>query len=264
MRQVEFLDAEIAAVEALIAAEALSWPEVKRLMTVPGVNVIVAATFMSAVGDIAPLPRPAQADRLPRSRSARPSIGCRARESRPHLEAGLGVGSPCTGRGELVDRPPAGPDRRLLRPDQGTPRPLDRDRRVGAQARLPVLVPADARRGLRLRAAVADEEEAAPTRAPGRRAEVPGRPRRLVDQRRDAQGRARARATGPGRPTNAPSRTGSRRRGRARQRGAHQVGPRRTKSRGRRQAPNACASTRRHPRPQKLSHTRSESTTRTT
>ena len=35
VRQVEFLDSEIAQVERLIAAEALSWPEVKRLMTVP-------------------------------------------------------------------------------------------------------------------------------------------------------------------------------------------------------------------------------------
>jgi transposase len=52
LRQVDFLDAEIAAVEQLIAAEALGWPEVKRLMTVPGVNVIVAATFIAAVGDI--------------------------------------------------------------------------------------------------------------------------------------------------------------------------------------------------------------------
>ena len=56
LRQVEFLDAEIAAVEQLIAAEALSWPEVKRLMTVPGVNVIAAATFMAAVGDVARFP----------------------------------------------------------------------------------------------------------------------------------------------------------------------------------------------------------------
>ena len=56
MRQVEFLDAEIAEVEQLIAAEALSWPEIKRLMTVPGVNVIVAATFMAAVGDIRRFP----------------------------------------------------------------------------------------------------------------------------------------------------------------------------------------------------------------
>jgi transposase len=52
LRQVDFLDSEIAAVDQLIAAEALSWPEVKRLMTVAGVNVIVAATFMAAVGDI--------------------------------------------------------------------------------------------------------------------------------------------------------------------------------------------------------------------
>ena len=55
MRQVEFLDSEITAVERLIAAEALSWPEIKRLMTVPGVNVI-AATFMAAVGDIRRFP----------------------------------------------------------------------------------------------------------------------------------------------------------------------------------------------------------------
>ena len=56
MRQVSFLDSEIAQVERLIAAEALSWPEVKRLMTIPGVNVIVAATFMAAVGDIRRFP----------------------------------------------------------------------------------------------------------------------------------------------------------------------------------------------------------------
>lgn len=56
LRQVEFLDSEVAAVEQLIAADALNWPEVKRLMTVPGVNVIVAATFMAAVGDIRRFP----------------------------------------------------------------------------------------------------------------------------------------------------------------------------------------------------------------
>ena len=52
LRQVEFLDQEIAEVERLIAAEALGWPEVRRLMTVPGVNVICAATFMAAIGDV--------------------------------------------------------------------------------------------------------------------------------------------------------------------------------------------------------------------
>jgi transposase len=51
MRHVEFLDAEIKAVEKLIAKQALSWPEIRRLMTVPGVNLVCAASFIAAVGD---------------------------------------------------------------------------------------------------------------------------------------------------------------------------------------------------------------------
>ncbi len=52
VRQIAFLDGEIKAAEQLIAQAALRSPEVKRLMSVPGVNVIVAATFLAAVGDI--------------------------------------------------------------------------------------------------------------------------------------------------------------------------------------------------------------------
>ena len=52
MRQTEFLDAEIAAVERLIAQDALGSPQIRRLMSVPGVNVIVAASFLAAIGDI--------------------------------------------------------------------------------------------------------------------------------------------------------------------------------------------------------------------
>jgi hypothetical protein len=52
LRQVDFLDAEIAALDREIAKHALAWPEVLRLMTVPGVNVQTAATFMASVGDI--------------------------------------------------------------------------------------------------------------------------------------------------------------------------------------------------------------------
>jgi transposase len=51
VRHIEFLDSEIAAVERLIAQQALSWPEIRRLMTVPGVNLICAATFIAAVGN---------------------------------------------------------------------------------------------------------------------------------------------------------------------------------------------------------------------
>ncbi len=51
IRHIEFLDVEVAAVERLIAQQALSWPEIKRLMSVPGVNLICAASFIAAVGD---------------------------------------------------------------------------------------------------------------------------------------------------------------------------------------------------------------------
>ncbi len=56
MRHVEFLDSEIAAVERQIARQALDSPQARRLMTVPGVNVICAATFLAAVGDIRRFP----------------------------------------------------------------------------------------------------------------------------------------------------------------------------------------------------------------
>jgi transposase len=56
LRQIDFLDQEIAAVETQVARDALVSPQIKRLMTVPGVNVIVAATFLAAVGDIGRFP----------------------------------------------------------------------------------------------------------------------------------------------------------------------------------------------------------------
>jgi transposase len=52
LRQVDFLEGEIAAADRVIATDALASAEVRRLMTVPGVNVITAATFMAATGDI--------------------------------------------------------------------------------------------------------------------------------------------------------------------------------------------------------------------
>jgi transposase len=52
LRHIAFLDAEIAEIERLIAREALRSADARRLMTVPGVNVICAATFLAAIGDI--------------------------------------------------------------------------------------------------------------------------------------------------------------------------------------------------------------------
>ena len=52
--------------EKLIAQQALSWPEIRRLMTVPGVNLICAASFIAAIGEPQPVPDQPQARRLSR------------------------------------------------------------------------------------------------------------------------------------------------------------------------------------------------------
>jgi transposase len=52
LRQIDFLTGEIGALDREIARLALDWPQVLRLMTVPGVNVQTAAAFMASVGDI--------------------------------------------------------------------------------------------------------------------------------------------------------------------------------------------------------------------
>ena len=51
LREVDFLDSEIALIERELAAQALSCQEISRLMTVPGVSLVAAATFVAVVGD---------------------------------------------------------------------------------------------------------------------------------------------------------------------------------------------------------------------
>jgi transposase len=52
LRQIDFLDGEIAILERGIAEHALGSVAIKRLMTVPGVSLMTAATFIAVVGDI--------------------------------------------------------------------------------------------------------------------------------------------------------------------------------------------------------------------
>jgi transposase len=52
LRQIGFLDEEIAEVDRALAEAALESAEMRRLMTVPGVNLHTAATFIACVGDV--------------------------------------------------------------------------------------------------------------------------------------------------------------------------------------------------------------------
>jgi len=155
VRQIEFLDTEIAAVERLIAQATLGSEEIRRLMSVPGVNVIVAASFLAAIGEI-------RRFQSPRKLAGYLGLDPRVRQSGPGpatLQARLRPRTPRARRGVLDGRAPARSAARVLRARPRAPRALGRDRRRGAQARVPVLVFAHARDRLRLRPAVADQKK---------------------------------------------------------------------------------------------------------
>ena len=162
IRHVEFPDSEIAAVERLIAQQSLSWPEIRRLMTVPGVNLICAASFIAAVGDpnrfltsrrlVAYLgldPKVRQSGEAP-ARSGRIS------------KRGSAVGPLGAGRGRVDRGQPARAAARLLSANPSTPRSRQGDRRDRPQNRGPVLVHADPLTGLRPPTTLADQQETPP------------------------------------------------------------------------------------------------------
>jgi transposase len=140
LRQIAFLDGEIGDVDRLIARDALGSSQIRRLMTVPGVNVIVAATFLAALGDIARFESSRKLVGYLRPGPSGPSVRLRTGQPRPHLQAGLAPGPVRPGRGVLERRPPARPAARVLRARARPPRPPDRHRGQRTQARLSVLV----------------------------------------------------------------------------------------------------------------------------
>jgi transposase len=52
LRQVDFLDGEVGLIERQLAGQALESEQIRRLMTVPGVSLISAATFVAVAGDV--------------------------------------------------------------------------------------------------------------------------------------------------------------------------------------------------------------------
>ena len=195
-------------------------------MTVPGVNVIVAASFVAAIGDIRPLRGPAQAGRLFGSGPAGAPVRQRPGQPRADLQAGVGARPPRAGGVVLERGPPARPAARVLPARARSPRALGRHRRLRAQAGVPVLGPAHPRGGLRLRPALADPQEAAAARADRRRPALRARGRTgsgtptRPSARPSASSQPRPRS-----PTPAPSATTTppkpTKRARARHRDAH-------------------------------------------
>jgi hypothetical protein len=58
LRHLDFLDAEVAALDRAIARRVLDSEEMRRLLQLPGVSATTAATLMAAIGDISRFPTP--------------------------------------------------------------------------------------------------------------------------------------------------------------------------------------------------------------
>ncbi len=56
LRQIAFLDGEISLIEQALAEQVLASPEMRRLLTLPGVNFVTAAALLAAIGEIGRFP----------------------------------------------------------------------------------------------------------------------------------------------------------------------------------------------------------------
>jgi len=186
LRQIDFLDAEIAMIDAKLAALALESPDARRLMTIPGVDVAAACTLIATIGDIRRFDSPRKLaaylglDPRVRQSGEKPArYGAISKRGNPHARHVL------VEAGWQAMRTP-GRAVRLRRTDPSAQRLPGRSRRRGAQDRHDRLADAPPRRRLRLPEPLARPQEAAQRRAHERRPQTPHPPLR---RRRPRQAR---------------------------------------------------------------------------
>jgi transposase len=87
LRHLDFLDQELAALDRAVARRVLDSEEMLRLLQLPGVSAVTAATLMAAIGDISRFPTPRHLVGYlglnPRVRQS----GVGPAQARPHLQA---------------------------------------------------------------------------------------------------------------------------------------------------------------------------------
>ena len=164
LRQIDFLDGEIALIERALAEQVLASTEMRRLLTLPGVNFVTAAALLAAVGDIR---------RFPSARQLVSYLGLDPRVSQsgaePARHGRISKQGPGETRHVLVEaawHAARTPDPARLPPaGRRPPRRQHRHRRGRPQARRDRLAHAQPRRGLRLRPPLAHPREDPQARA---------------------------------------------------------------------------------------------------
>ncbi len=186
LRQIDFLDGEIALLDQKIAEQALAWPGLCRLLTIPGVDIGTAAAVIAAVGDITRFQSPGQLVAYlgldPKVRQS----GSEARSLRAYLKARQRAGPFDAGRGGMDRDPQPRPAQGVRRARPCSPRRPGRGSRCRTQARGSLLASAHQGRGLRVRPPLADAPEDPPVGTHRRRvtpATPPRRGNRLADSR---------------------------------------------------------------------------------
>lgn len=150
VRELDRLDEDLAVLDREIARSAIDDPAIRRLMTITGINLTVAAGLMAAIGNIGRFRSPQKLVSYFGLKPARAAVGSRCRPPWPDQQ---GRTQPCPGdarRGRVGSRQGTGTPARLLRADAGEARPPNRCRRRGPQADGPLLAPTHEGGGLSL------------------------------------------------------------------------------------------------------------------
>ena len=134
LRQLDFLGDELAQIDRLIAQQVLDDADVRRLLTIPGIDVVTAATLVAVIGDVRRFPTPRHLVGYLGPAPDDPPVGQRAGASRPPVEGGLGRRPTRARRGRVVGRQGTRAAARLRAAHRRAPRPPRRDRRRRAQA----------------------------------------------------------------------------------------------------------------------------------
>ena len=160
LRQIDFLNEEIATIETDLARFATASAQARQLMTVPGVGLVTATAFLAQVGDVTRFPNP---NRLVSYLGLDPSVR-QSGDTAAHTGRISKEGSALVRHVARRSRPDSDPQPRtaagVLRARPRPPRPRRRDRRRSAQAGRALLAHARERPGLRLLDADPDREEA--------------------------------------------------------------------------------------------------------
>lgn len=151
LRQLDFLDEELAEVERDIALDSLDDPVIARLMTVPRINVTVAMSMVAAVGDFSRFESP---DRLVSYLGLNPQLSQSGNSAAKHgritkLGRAQARGHDC--RGGILRVASPRPTASVLSAHQRPSRLPGRDSRDSSQDDGAVLASGHQRTGLRVR-----------------------------------------------------------------------------------------------------------------